>query len=527
MKQGAGGAEVDERLAALISNANAIRAIAAAVEGTIGPKGLDTMLVDRFGEVTITNDGVTILEQMDVNHPAARMLINVARAQQAEIGDGTTTCTILAKALVSEGVNHVVRGVPVVRVIEGIRYGIEQALKLINEHARPVESLDDPVLERIAYIAGRENKDIAELVVQAARLVGEEKLKDDNFRLADTVLAQESAENEVFMGLILNRERLSSQIPEEKENVKVLILDDALYPEEIEEEALGTETGFSKYLELQEEFRQNLTRLVDLGVGLVLTSRSVHNIAEEVLTDAGVFVVDRLSSDSLRLAAEHTGARLLKRSALKKPVSEIKVCLGFASKVYEDEKLGQIRILGGKGKPMATVLVGAATEEVVGERQRIARDSASSLQAAVKGGVVPGGGSLEVAVARELMASRQEKRGMSAYGVDAVVEALKRPLAQIVANAGFNPLEKVEQVWAAQLKTDSDELGINCENGEVASMTKLGVSDPALVKNYALRAAGEVAEAILRIDTIIKRKDPVSPPGGANQSSEDAAVLDF
>ena len=172
MKPGA-GAEVDERLAALISNANAIRAITAAVEGTMGPK-VGHHLVDRFGEVTITNDGVTILEQMDVNHPAARMLINVLEPNRMKLATAPPPA-ILAKALVSEGVNHVVRGVPVVRVIEGIRYGIERALEIIKQHARSVESMDAPVLERIAYIAGRENKDIAELVVQAARLVGEEK----------------------------------------------------------------------------------------------------------------------------------------------------------------------------------------------------------------------------------------------------------------------------------------------------------------------------------------------------------------
>ncbi|MGI6129308.1 MAG: TCP-1/cpn60 chaperonin family protein [bacterium] len=526
MKQGAGGAEVDESLAALISNANAIRAIAAAVEGTIGPKGLDTMLVDRFGEITITNDGVTILEQMDVNHPAARMLINVARAQQDEIGDGTTTCTILAKALISEGVNHVIRGVPVVRVIEGMRFGVERALKIIKENASSVESLDDPVLRRIAYIAGRENEDISELVVQAAQLVGIEKLKDDNFRLADTVSAQEGAVNEVFMGLVLDRERLNTQMPEERENVKVLVLDDALDPEEIEEEALGTETGFSKYLELQEEFRHNLNTLIELDIGLVLTSRTVHTIAEEMLTDAGIFVVDRLASDSLRQVAEHTGSRLVKRSILKKPAAELETYLGFAGRVYEDEKLCQVRIVGGQGKPMATILVGAATEEVVGERQRIARDAASSVQAAVKGGVVPGGGALEIAVARKLGAFRQEKAGMSAYGVDAVVEALKKPLAQIVANAGFNPLEKAEEVWAAQMANDNVQLGIDCDKGTITSMADIGVADPAEVKSYALKAAGEVAEAILRIDTIIKRKDPVSPPGSAQEGS-DVAALDF
>lgn len=526
MKQNPGGAEVDERLAALLSNANAIRAIAAAVEGTIGPKGLDTMLVDRFGEVTITNDGVTILEQMDVNHPAARMLINIARAQQDEIGDGTTTATILASSLISEGVSHVVRGVPVARVIEGLRFGIKRALALITEHARAVNGLEDPVLERIAFIAGRENADIAELVVKAARLIGEEKLTDPNFKLSDTVLAQEGADNEVFLGLVLDRQRLSNQMPREKENVKVLVLDDSLDPEEIEEEALGTETGFSKYLELQEEFRANLAKLVELGVGLVLVGRSVHNIAEEVLTDAGVFVVDRVAGDALRLVAEHTGARVVKRSALKKAPADLASYLGFAGKVYEDEKLEHVRLLGGKGKPMATILVGAATEEVVGERQRIARDAASSLQAAVRGGVVPGGGALEVAVARELARAREEKRGMSAYGVDCVVEALKRPLAQIVANAGFNPLEKVEEVWAAQSEAGRDDLGVNCDTGEVVPLLENGVADPALVKIHALKAAGEVAEAILRIDTIIKRKDPVSPPGPVQETPESAA-LDF
>ncbi|MCX7971027.1 MAG: chaperonin, partial [Negativicutes bacterium] len=121
------GNEIDERMAALLANANAIRATAAAVEGTIGPKGLDTMLVDRFGEVVITNDGVTILDKMDTNHPAARMLINIAKAQQAEVGDGTTTATILASSLVDEGVRQVLRGVPVARVIEGMRFGLTAA----------------------------------------------------------------------------------------------------------------------------------------------------------------------------------------------------------------------------------------------------------------------------------------------------------------------------------------------------------------------------------------------------------------
>ncbi|MEW6426265.1 MAG: TCP-1/cpn60 chaperonin family protein, partial [Bacillota bacterium] len=152
-------------------------------------------------------------------------------------------------------------------------------------------------------------------------------------------------------------------------------------------------------------------------------------------------------------------------------------------------------------------VVGAATREVVGERERIARDAAAAVQAALKGGVVPGGGALEVAVAREVEKLRAEMRGMAAYGVDCVVEALKRPLAQIVTNAGFNALEKIGDVIAAQVETNNDALAVDCDTGEVCDMRQAGVVDPLLVKTYAFKAAGEVAEAILRIDTIIKKKE--------------------
>ena len=165
--------EVDEKIAALITNSNAIRAVASAVEGTIGPKGLDIMLVDRFGEVTITNDGVTILKQMDVNHPAAKILINIAKAQQEEVGDGTTTATIMAGAMVSEGVTQILKGVPVARVIEGIKIGIEKAQRILKSNLIPVKDINDPNLKNVALIAGRDNDDIADLVTEAAKLVGE------------------------------------------------------------------------------------------------------------------------------------------------------------------------------------------------------------------------------------------------------------------------------------------------------------------------------------------------------------------
>lgn len=506
-REAVSGAEVDERLAALMTNSNAIRAIASAVEGTLGPKGLDTMLVDKFGEVVITNDGVTILTMMEANHPAARMLINIARAQQEEIGDGTTTATVMAGALVSSGVEQVARGVPVARVIEGLRAGLKRALEIMRGQARPVEGLEDPVVRQVALVAGRDHGDIADLAVKAALLIGEEKLKDPTFKFSDTVVAEEGADNEVFMGVIINKERMNRQMPRELNQAHVLVIDDAFEPEEISDEALGTEAGFARYLQLQEEFKSNVKKIVKLGVGLVLVDRGVADVAEEILTDAGLMVVQRVANKELRKAAEHTGARMIKRTGLQKAPDDLKKYLGLAGRVYNDEKLEQVWVLEGGGKPMATVLVGAATAEVVGERERIAKDAAASIQSAIKGGVVPGGGSLELAVAREVEKIRDSIRGMAAYGVDCVVEALKRPMSQIVANAGFNPLEKLGDVVAVQVESGKNSMAIDCDSGQVADMVELGVADPAEVKIYALRAAGEIAEAILRIDTIIKKRE--------------------
>lgn len=507
MKQISSNSEIDEKLAALMTNATAIAAIAGAVEGTIGPKGLDTMLVDRFGDVTITNAGVTILDKMEVNHPAARMLINAAKAQQDEIGDGTTTTTIMAGALVAEGVNQVIRGVPVARVIEGLRVGLKTAQDAFVQRSRQLKGLDDPTLRQIAYIAGREHADIADLVIEAARLIGLEKMQDKAFKLADTIVSQEGAANEVFMGVTIDKHRLNKQMPRELTDIKLLVVDDALEPEEIEEEALGTESGFARYLKLQQQFKDNISKLIAMGVNLILVDRNVHDLAEEMLTDADIMVVSRVAARELRRAAEHCGARTIKRTGLARDASELVKYLGSAQQASEDEKLGQIRLLGGTGKPMATVLVGAATAEIVGERQRIATDAASAVQAATRGGYLPGGGSIELAVSRDVERARETVKGMAAYGVDCVSAALRKPLSQIVANAGFNPLEKVEDVIAAQAERGSDALAINCDSGELADMLELGVIDPTLVKMHALKAAGEVAEAILRIDTIIKKKD--------------------
>ena len=249
------------------NNSNAVRAVMAAVESTIGPKGLDTMLVDQFGNVVITNDGVTILNMMEVNHPVARMLIHSINAQQEEAGDGTTTAALMAGEMVTHGLEQVSKGVPVAQVLTGLRYGVKEACRLMELEAVLVGSLDTGQLYNIAYVAGREDEAIAKLIMEGAALIGQEKLLDASFRFSQRVRAVEGAGSEVLNGVLVTKERLTRQMPLELEgDIKVMVLDDALEQEELGNGALATESGFQQYLVLKEQFKTNIQKLIETGV---------------------------------------------------------------------------------------------------------------------------------------------------------------------------------------------------------------------------------------------------------------------
>mgnify|MGYP000483429579 CR=1 FL=1 len=499
--------EGEERYAALLNNAGAIRAICAAVEGTLGPKGLDTMLVGTLGEVMITNDGVTILDKMEVTHPAARLMIQVARSQQSVVGDGTTTATVLAGAMVSEGVAQVIKGVPVAKVVRGMQEGVRLAIESLKSRSRCILDLTDPMLYRIAYIAGREHQDIAELVIHAAQLIGIDKLKNVSFRFADTVTALEKGSNEVWPGLLINKKPLNAyMIQAALRNPHVLVLQDALEPEQMEEEAAGTETGFQVLLDRREQFKTQLETLVMLQVGLICVDRGIDPEAEQFCVDHDIMVLQRLPRADLMRICDYTSAKPIRRSALKKNPADLSLSLGFAEQIFYDEKLERVRVGLGRGGSYVTVLVGASTKEVVGERSRIAMDAAAAVQAAVGGGYLPGGGAAEIACAHELDRHRESVKGMESFGIAAVAQALRKPLAQIVLNAGYNPLEKVEEIKAAQLIQQTDSLGIDCDTGTLMDCLKEGIVDPTWVKLHAIQAAGEVAGALLRIHTVIKMK---------------------
>ena len=498
------------RISALENNAKAVKEVAAAVSSTLGPKGLDTMLVNSQNEVVVTNDGVTILDLMKTEHPAAKMIVNVAKAQQEEMGDGTTTATLLASALVDEGVKQVVHGVPVTKVINGIQKGIRFALHKMQEKARPIYELDDEWLQRIAFTACREDEEITMAVIKAAYLLGREKLMDKGFKFSSCVMAHPRSETRVVPGVLLRQPRMDGEMPRKKEETLVLVLADSLEPDQASEDFAADDDN-NQQDRIKEEFYVMLEHIIHLNVGLIVAGGSVDPYAESVFADAGIMVVENVSEDELRKVAEHTRARVVKRSALRSLPDEMKSSLGMCKEVVIDNDLQCVSVTGGQGKSFATIVVGATTEDVIKEQERIAKDAASAVQAAIRGGFVPGGGAVELFIARLVEHYRETIQGTERFGVSAVAEALQRPMSQVVANAGFNPLEKIESVKVFQTKRQSNSLGVDCDRGTIADMIEMGVVDPLLVKAHALKTAGEVATAILRIHTIVEMKEkPVS-----------------
>ncbi len=497
--------QIDERLSVLISNTSAVRAIAGAIENTLGPKGLDTMLVDAAGNIIVTNAGVTILDSMEANHPAARILINIARNQHKQAGDGTTTATIVASALITEGLAQITKGIPAGKIIDGINLAIKEALSLLTLKSRTTENLEDPFLKRAVHIAAREEEEITESIIKLAQIIGPERLKERGFKLSNNIISHTGFPSEIFDGVILKKRRANEQMPRKLENSAVLILDDALMPEEICDSALKTDAGFNASVTMQENFRKHITKLVPLGVKIIGVSRGIDGFAEDFLTANGITAVIRLSAKSLTAFADLAGAKPARRSILQQRPEEIKKYLGFIKQYEEREDIGHIRLSGGHGKNLATFIAGGSAPEISAEKERIASDAASSLQSALKEGIVAGGGAFELGIIPHLRKLRDRIKNLTSYGVDCVIEALKRPMSQIVTNAGFNSLEKVELVLRTLDEKDGS-WGIDCETGELCDMEQIGIYDPAAVKRHALSAAGEAAQAILRINTMIRMR---------------------
>ncbi len=488
---------------ALESNSNAVMAVADTVRTTLGPKGLDKLLIDQAMNRHISNDGVTILLSLRAIHPVSRMIVEIAERQEQLVGDGTTTAVVMAAEMIKEGKRLVKElGVHPTKVVEGIEGGVKEACQLLEKEAKKI-SLNEIALEQVvktSLSSKLDGKKLSLLVISALRSVGKNALYNGSydFDKTITVLRRTTMEDRIVNGIVLERKRMDPEMPLEIKDARVMIARLDLKP--VKEAWVKENSKYEEILNMENDrvakSKDIVNSLLATGANAILiASGEVDQVIENLLVANKVFAV-RISIEEIEYLSRYTRAKPVRMmDDLKK--SDI---LGKADHIYEDEDNGVIYIDNGSGGSMATMIVSGTTKETSLERWRAAIDGVNAAEAALNKGVVAGGGAAELHVIEKVKNLRL--KGLEQVGLDVVTSALESIMRQILTNAGYNGLEKV---MAA--KASPDTFGIDIDSGDPVDMWKLGVLDPLLVKTMALEAAGEIAKSVLRIDRNLAAED--------------------
>jgi archaeal chaperonin len=488
---------------ALESNSNAVMTVADTVRTTLGPKGLDKLLIDQAMNRHVSNDGVTILLSLRAIHPVARMIVEIAERQEQLVGDGTTTAVVMAAEMIKEGKKLVKElGVHPTKVVEGIESGVKNACFLLEKDVRRIK-LEDPELEHViktSLSSKLDGKNLSELVITALRSVGQDAIYNGKFDFdkSTKVIRRANADDKVVNGVVLERKRMDPEMPLEIKDAKIMITKLDLKP--IKESWLKENSKYNEIMAMETDRVSKAKEIVEmlLSTGantFLLASPEIDNTIEDLLVLKKVFAV-RISSEEIEYLSRYTGAKPVRMiEELKSPD-----ILGSADRIYEDEEKGIIYIENAKGKKMVTIIVSGSTKETSLERWRASIDGVNAAEAALNHGVVPGGGAAELHIIEKVKNLRL--KGLEQVGLEVVTAALESIMRQILTNAGFNGLEKVMSA-----KASADEFGIDIDTGDLVDMWKMGVIDPVLVKTMALESAGEIAKSVLRIDRNLAAED--------------------
>jgi chaperonin GroEL (HSP60 family) len=481
---------------ALESNCNAVLAVAETVRTTLGPKGLDKLLIDQAMNRHVTNDGVTILLSLKTIHPVARMIVEIAERQEEMVGDGTTTAVVMAAEMIKEGKKFVKEmGVHPSKIVEGIDSGVKFACKLLENEAKKI-GINDVELEQIvktSLASKLDGQKLSPLVISAIRSVGENAIFDGkyDFMKAISVVRKANMQDSLVNGMVLERKRMDKEMPVEVKNAKIIICKLDLKP--IKESWI---TDSSKYEDITSmetdkirKSKEIVNELLSTGANvLLIASPEVDQFIENLLISNKILAV-RVSEDEIEQLVRYTGAKPVRMMDDLKQSGMI----GAADRIFEREEQGLIYIENGSGKNVTTIIVSGATKETSLERWRAAKDGVNAAEAALNDGVVAGGGAAELHLAKKVKDLRL--KGLESVGLDVVISALESIMRQILTNAGFNGLEKVMEV-----KASPEGYGIDVDSGEPINMWEKGILDPLLVKTTALEAAGEISKSVLRID---------------------------
>ncbi len=522
------GALRDTGKTAQRTNIAAAKAVADAVRTTLGPKGMDKMLTDSLGDVVITNDGVTILEEMEIQHPAAKMIVEVAKTMDDEVGDGTTTATVVAGSLLKEAETLLDQNIHPIMIARGYRLAKEKALDVLNKIATTVTIKDKKTLQQIAMTAmtgkGAEAaKDyLAKIAVDAVVSVADE----DNNKITvdlDNVKIEKKAgastdQTELVKGLLIDKERVHSGMPTIIKSAKIALVDAALEIKESETDAqirITDPSQMQAFVEQEEKIlKEMVDKIVKSGATVLFCQKGIDDLAQHYLSKAGIYAARRVKKSDMEALARATGARLV--TNLDDLSSDD---FGYAGLVEEKKIAGDEMtfIRECKDPKAVSLLVRGGTEHVVDEVERAMKDAVGGVAATLEvGKFVAGGGSPEAEVAKELRAYANQVGGREQLAINAFANALEVIPRTLAENAGLDPIDILVDLRAQHEKKNINA-GVNVFTGKVEDMLKQSVVEPLKIKTQAISSAAESAEMILRIDDVItasKISGGGMPPGG-------------
>ncbi|MEM4243526.1 MAG: thermosome subunit beta [Candidatus Bathyarchaeia archaeon] len=513
------------------NNIMAARVIGEVLKTTLGPRGMDKMLIDSLGDITITNDGAAILNEIDVEHPAAKMMVEIAKTQDDMVGDGTTTSVVLASELLKKAEELIDQGIHPTILVSGYRKAAQKAVETINKLAVPVDINDRKTLLKIALTSmsskavGAAREHLAEIAIDAVKQVteqrGDRRIADiDNIQLVKKT-GKSLLETQLIRGIIIDKEVVHSGMPKKKENAKIALLDCAL---EIEKTEISAEIRIRDPTQMKAFLDQETSMMKDMvdkikaaGADVVFCQKGIDDMVQHFLAKEGIMAARRIKESDMEKLARATGGRIV--SDLEDLSAKD---LGQAGLV-EERKIGEDKMIfveKCKDPHSVAILLRAGLERMVDEAERAMTDSLSVISDVIENSkIVAGGGAIEVEVAKELRNYATKVGGREQLAIEAFAEAAEVIPKTLAENAGFEPIDIIVELRAAHEKEDGKYKGINVFTGKLQDSFANGVIEPAVVKEQAIKSAAESAAMILRIDDVIAASKPKEGPGGKTPPS--------
>lgn len=511
------------------NNINAAKTVAEIVRTSLGPRGMDKMLVNSIGDVTITNDGATILKEIDVQHPAAKMMVEISKSTDNDVGDGTTSTVVLAGSLLAKAEDLIAKDVHPTVIVDGYRIACDKAIEILKEASTKVDPADRQVLGKIAHTSMASklvsvNADsLTKIVIDAVLAVAEE-VGDNNFKVdVDNIKVEKKAggsieDTKLIQGIVLDKEVVHAGMPKRIENAKIALLNAAL---EIEKTEMSAEIRISDPQQMQmflEEEHRMLKSMVDkistAGANVLLCQKGIDDMAQHYLARAGILSVRRAKESDMNNLAKATGGRVLSNIDELSPAD-----LGFA-KLVEERKVENdkwVFVEGCKNPKAVSILIRGGSQRVVDEADRSVHDAIMTVKDVVEYPYVTvGAGAPEVYISQKIREWSSSLSGRSQLAVERFADGVEEIAIALAENAGMDPLDTQTQLRAKSALA-KPRYGVDVINGKVADMAAKDVYEPLKVKEQVINAATEVSCMILRIDDVIsasKPKGSAPSPGG-------------